>query len=346
MSSTSKLAPLTKVCDIDGRRESSICNNSINIKHKEELVIMHTYLKGSILLTTIVSNTSLVDSFSTSASVSATRIRGHANYGESSTPLHQKNAAIRSPLHLNMSAVESSRGSGIGIEFDLSKPSQSIPRKRSTSPIEILAVPKPQQIKIKKKKHKKQRYSDSQRLTKEEEITLTENVKELKSLIRIYDNLSAVKTSPNHLAWVPNKMYKEPTLPFENKPTEEEWAEAFNISVIQLRRKLHAGREARSRIVSSNIGLVLQIAKRYDSDLRRSVEGGGGNGVGTILTLNDLVQEGNLGLMEAAERFESEKGVRFATYAGYWIKQRIIRSITNNSRVIRLPAHGEFLRKF
>lgn len=136
-------------------------------------------------------------------------------------------------------------------------------------------------------------------------------------------------------------MYKEPNMPFENKPTEEEWAEACNMSVVELRRKLEVGREARSRIVSSNIGLVLQIAKRYDSDLRRSVEGGGGNGVGTILTLNDLVQEGNLGLMEAAEKFESDKGVRFATYAAYWIKHRIIRSITNNSRVIRLPAHGE-----
>lgn len=55
--------------------------------------------------------------------------------------------------------------------------------------------------------------------------------------------------------------------------------------------------------------------------------------------MNDFVQEGNLGLMEAAERFESGKGVRFATYAAYWIKQRIIRSITNHSRVIRLPAH-------
>jgi RNA polymerase sigma factor (sigma-70 family) len=89
------------------------------------------------------------------------------------------------------------------------------------------------------------------------------------------------------------------------------------------------------------MGLVLTIAKRYDYELKKSVQGGGGNGVGTILTLSDLVQEGNMGLMEAAERFDVEKGARFATYAGYWVKQRILRAITENSRVIRLPAHGE-----
>ena len=87
----------------------------------------------------------------------------------------------------------------------------------------------------------------------------------------------------------------------------------------------------------------MTIAKRYDYELEKSVQGGGGNGVGTILTLSDLVQEGNMGLMEAAERFDAEKGARFATYAGYWVKQRILRAITENSRVIRLPAHGALL---
>jgi len=262
----------------------------------------------------------------------------------------------------------STPGPNIEIKLDRSKP-LSKPRKKRVraSPIEILSAKRPQRIKIKKKKEKtnKQRSTHrtasataaatrprsksgsgtanrsgtTQRLTKEEETILTENIRELQSLIREYDNLSAAKISSHLLPLIPNAMYKEPNMPFENKPTEEEWAEACNMSVVELRRKLEVGREARSRIVSSNIGLVLQIAKRYDSDLRRSVEGGGGNGVGTILTLNDLVQEGNLGLMEAAEKFESDKGVRFATYAAYWIKHRIIRSITNNSRVIRLPAH-------
>ncbi len=317
---------------------------------------MYAYLRGSILLTTVASNALLLDAFSTSSASTISRIRGNANHGESSIPSQQKRrAVISSPLHLHMSAVESSRSSdmnnmNIEIEFENSTPPQQLKPIRTTSrnnlnnpsipPIEILSVPKQtRQINIKKKKPKK-KYNGSERLTKDEEITLTGNIRELKSLIRVYDDLSALKTSPHHLPYLPNKMYKEPTLPFENKPTEEEWANACDLTVMQLRRKLSAGHEARSRIVSSNIGLVLQIAKRYDTELRRSVEGGGGNGVGTILTLNDLVQEGNLGLMEAAERFESDKNVRFATYAAYWIKQRIIRSITNNSRVIRLPAHG------
>ena len=55
-----------------------------------------------------------------------------------------------------------------------------------------------------------------------------------------------------------------------------------------------------------------------------------------------MIQEGNLGLMEAAERFEPERGNRFSTYATYWIRQRILRSISEYSRIIRLPAHGMF----
>ena len=56
-----------------------------------------------------------------------------------------------------------------------------------------------------------------------------------------------------------------------------------------------------------------------------------------------MIQEGNLGLMKAAERFEPERELRFSTYATYWIKQRILRSISDSSRIIRLPAHGEFV---
>mmetsp|Transcript_4704 Transcript_4704/g.6691 ORF Transcript_4704/g.6691 Transcript_4704/m.6691 type:complete len:338 (-) Transcript_4704:404-1417(-) len=99
------------------------------------------------------------------------------------------------------------------------------------------------------------------------------------------------------------------------------------------------GKEARSRIVASNVGLVLQIARRYAYQLRRSQEFSNAAGVGTILTLQDMVQEGNLGLMEAAERFDSQKGFRFSTYAVYWVRQRILRCIADHSRIIRLPVH-------
>ncbi len=142
-------------------------------------------------------------------------------------------------------------------------------------------------------------------------------------------------------------MYKEhlrePKFPYKNHPTEEEWAEACGddgngLSVRELRKILLEGKEARATLVSANVGLVLQIAKRYYYELQRSTRAG--EGVGTILTVSDLVQEGNMGLMEAAERFDSEKGARFSTYAAFWVKQRVLRSITDNGRVIRLPAHG------
>jgi len=68
--------------------------------------------------------------------------------------------------------------------------------------------------------------------------------------------------------------------------------------------------------------------------------------MGTILTLQDMIQEGNLGLMEAAERFDPNRGFRFSTYAAYWVRQRILRCIADHSRIIRLPAHGTFYSVF
>jgi len=97
------------------------------------------------------------------------------------------------------------------------------------------------------------------------------------------------------------------------------------------------GQEAREKLVSANVGFVTSIGKRHYYALKHATEAGGG--VGTILTLQDMVQEGNLGLMQAAERFEPEKGVRFSTYATWWVRQRILRSISDSSRIIRLPAH-------
>lgn len=182
--------------------------------------------------------------------------------------------------------------------------------------------------------------SPAKRLSREEEVNLTTDIRNLKSVIETRDQLAATKTAPNRNPVIPNHMYKDaiPKYPYKEQPTEEEWAAACGMSKLQLRKTVIAGRNAHSLLVSANVGLVLQIAKRYDYELRKSVDSGGG-GVGTILTLNDLVQEGTLGLMTAAERFDSEKGARFGTYAVFWIKQRILRSITDNSRVIRLPAH-------
>jgi DNA-directed RNA polymerase sigma subunit (sigma70/sigma32) len=198
-------------------------------------------------------------------------------------------------------------------------------------------------------------YGNGLRLTKEEEVELCQSIQELKAIMQTRDQLAmdlanahehAHAHTEEHAQDETNKNWntliaiKRPFLP---TPTEEEWALACNnISTPhELKLKLLHGKESRAKLVSYNLGLVLQIAKRYDYELKKSIASGGGNGVGTILTCSDLIQEGNMGLLEAAERFDAGRGVRFATYAGYWVKQRILRAITENSRVIRLPAHGE-----
>ena len=82
--------------------------------------------------------------------------------------------------------------------------------------------------------------------------------------------------------------------------------------------------EARSRMIRSNLRLVVKIAREY---------------VGRGMSLDDLIGEGNLGLIRASEEFDPRFGTRFSTYASYWIKQAIRHALTNTTATIRLPAH-------
>jgi len=167
-------------------------------------------------------------------------------------------------------------------------------------------------------------------LTRDEERQITYKIRGLRRVVEIRDELIEENESCSLF---------EPSYASENDcyPTEDEWAKACGLDVSSLRTIMSEGQDARALLVSANAGLVKHIAKRHYYVLKRMTTAGGG--VGTILTLQDMIQEGNLGLMKAAERFEPERGFRFSTYATYWIRQRILQSITDSSRVIRLPVH-------
>ncbi len=111
------------------------------------------------------------------------------------------------------------------------------------------------------------------------------------------------------------------------------------IKLLKTEEELELGRltaegdlKAKQKLIQSNLRLVVSIAKKF-------------TGQGVLFL--DLVQEGSLGLIRAAERFDYRKGFKFSTYATWWIKQTIIRAIANNSKTIRIPVHmADKIRSF
>lgn len=140
-------------------------------------------------------------------------------------------------------------------------------------------------------------------LRADEEIELARKIADLLELERIRENL-----------------YDQ----LDRDPQDKEWANAVNMPLPAFRHRLHLGRRAKDKMVQSNLRLVVSIAKKY---MNRG------------LSFQDLIQEGSLGLIRAAEKFDHEKGYKFSTYATWWIRQAITRAIADQSRTIRLPVH-------
>ena len=140
-------------------------------------------------------------------------------------------------------------------------------------------------------------------LRADEEIELARKIADLLELERVRDRLQEQ---------------------LEREPEYREWAEAVQLPLPAFRYRLHIGRRAKDKMVQSNLRLVVSIAKKY---MNRG------------LSFQDLIQEGSLGLIRAAEKFDHEKGYKFSTYATWWIRQAITRAIADQSRTIRLPVH-------
>jgi RNA polymerase primary sigma factor len=140
-------------------------------------------------------------------------------------------------------------------------------------------------------------------LRADEEIELARKIADLLELERVREKLSGE---------------------LEREPSDGEWATAVEMPPQPFQRRLYIGRRAKDKMVQSNLRLVVSIAKKY---MNRG------------LSFQDLIQEGSLGLIRAAEKFDHEKGYKFSTYATWWIRQAITRAIADQSRTIRLPVH-------
>jgi RNA polymerase primary sigma factor len=184
-------------------------------------------------------------------------------------------------------------------------------------------------------------------LRAEEEIELARQIADLLALELIREEIcKQLKREPNDREWgkqvwkieqtkqiLIEKYGKDPSKKeissfladsVNNADIEERWNVQADKNFKAFLRRLYLDRKAKDKMVQSNLRLVVSIAKKY---MNRG------------LSFQDLIQEGSLGLIRAAEKFDHEKGYKFSTYATWWIRQAITRAIADQSRTIRLPVH-------
>ncbi|PKU75481.1 RNA polymerase sigma factor sigB [Dendrobium catenatum] len=145
--------------------------------------------------------------------------------------------------------------------------------------------------------------STAKLLTASEEQQLSEGIQDMLKLERIQDELAER---------------------ISDEPTFAQWATAAGLDKKALKKRLNHGRQCKDKMIKSNIRLVISIAKNFQS---------------AGMSLQDLVQEGCRGLLRGAEKFDASKGYKFSTYAHWWIRQSVRKSLSEQSRTIRLPFH-------
>ncbi|KAK1262661.1 RNA polymerase sigma factor sigB [Acorus gramineus] len=138
-------------------------------------------------------------------------------------------------------------------------------------------------------------------LTANEELELSEGIQDLLKMEKLRDELGER---------------------YGSQPTFAQWAAAAGVDQKNLRKRLDYGVRCKDKMIKSNIRLVISIAKNYQ---------------GAGMNLQDLVQEGCRGLVRGSEKFDATKGFKFSTYAHWWIKQAVRKSLSDQSRTIRLP---------
>ncbi|CBN77105.1 RNA polymerase sigma factor [Ectocarpus siliculosus] len=152
------------------------------------------------------------------------------------------------------------------------------------------------------------------RMTIAEEILLVEEVKILARYLKTREQLEAELGG--------------------REPTREEWAASLNISTEELAHQMVASARAQERIVGANVGLIVVMARRHHPATMAR---------GTITS--DVIQEGSLAVLRAAETFDPRLGYRFSTYAGWWVRDRVTRCVTQQARIIRLPQYVHNFRR-